>query len=298
MAPAKTVIALFLSMQGAQAKRSDAEASSLVSGVFGTKSHLQQVLEKLKGSPCEYALGHEVKTIGIGVNIAGGANALQEVQTKINELAVACRRIQKAEGKIAEFEGKVAELDQRVSATSESMSKTDQEIDQFQSDHQELNDDVCKHAYAQTGIAGKTKRAFSSMTGHVFNWFKDIRASKEEKQARKDERDTAKANEAVQLNSATAMSENCKTLDGLTSSLQKAQKALDKDGKEKATYEDKLVTEKAELVEANAEKDGATTGAIESLRQISDDFATNLGPGSSDAEPTEPSSDDEPTESE
>eukprot|EP00933_Yihiella_yeosuensis_P045250 TRINITY_DN405_c0_g1_i1.p1 TRINITY_DN405_c0_g1~~TRINITY_DN405_c0_g1_i1.p1 ORF type:complete len:283 (+),score=90.10 TRINITY_DN405_c0_g1_i1:77-925(+) len=282
MAPAKTVIALLLSMQGVHAVRTDAEIALHLEGVSSAEAQLQQVLEKLKGSPCEYAVAHEIKTLGI--NIAGGVNALEEIQAKINDLAKNCHRITKAESQIEKLDGLLTVINQRVPATTESISKANGEISGWKSQHVEINDETCKAAYAKTGIGGKTKRALSSVTRSVSNFFGDFRKSKEEKEALKRERAKAKADAAAQLESATTISAKCKELEGLVSNLNKLQKSLDKDATDKVKYEGELEKQKAELEEAKAGEDGAVTAAVEMAKKISDDLKVNLGSASPDAQ--------------
>eukprot|EP00933_Yihiella_yeosuensis_P042833 TRINITY_DN374_c0_g1_i2.p1 TRINITY_DN374_c0_g1~~TRINITY_DN374_c0_g1_i2.p1 ORF type:complete len:316 (-),score=94.13 TRINITY_DN374_c0_g1_i2:254-1120(-) len=281
MASAKIAIALLLSVQGAQAMRTVAEsASALEEG-----STLQQVLEKLKGTPCEYATSHKVKTLGI--HIGGGVSALREVQGKINELAVACHRIQKAEEAIGKAESHITELETNLSQNQEATSKVNQDITDFRSTHTDITDEACKAAGAQTGIFGKSKRAFSSVTGGISNWFKDLRASKDEKEARKTEREAAKAAGAEKLQSAQTVTDKCKELDDLESTLGELQKSMDKDAKDKVKTEDRLAKQKAELVEAEAARETAKKDSVEIMQKLSDEITSNLGSGSSDATPSD-----------
>eukprot|EP00933_Yihiella_yeosuensis_P042832 TRINITY_DN374_c0_g1_i1.p1 TRINITY_DN374_c0_g1~~TRINITY_DN374_c0_g1_i1.p1 ORF type:complete len:289 (-),score=100.06 TRINITY_DN374_c0_g1_i1:179-1045(-) len=281
MASAKTVIALLLSLQGAQAMRTEAETASALEEA----SALQRVLENLKGTPCEYATSHKVKTLGI--NMGSGVSALKEVQGKINELAVACHRIQKAEEAIGKAESHITELEQNLLENQEAISKVNQDITEFKSKHTDITDEACKAAGAQTGFAGKSKRALSSVTGGVSNWFKDLRASKDEKAARKKDREAVKAAAAEKLQAAQTVTDKCNELGELESTLGKSQKSMDKHAKDKVKTEDRLAKQKAELVEAQAAKDTAKKDSVDIMQKISDDITSNLGSGSSDATPSD-----------
>eukprot|EP00933_Yihiella_yeosuensis_P045000 TRINITY_DN402_c0_g1_i4.p1 TRINITY_DN402_c0_g1~~TRINITY_DN402_c0_g1_i4.p1 ORF type:complete len:280 (-),score=74.96 TRINITY_DN402_c0_g1_i4:793-1632(-) len=257
----KTACALvLLSTQSSHAARvtSKVEEALKTEAKESSRAELMSMIEKLEGSPCEYALGHEVKKFGI--NFAGGTSALTGVQDAINKVASTCHAINKVESEIAKEEEEKAALSDKLSTSAGELGKAKAAVKVYAISNKDVTDEVCKNAYWKTNLVSKASRQIVKGAGKMIDWIKNLRATEEEKAARAGERADAAAEKAAKLEKHAEMAGRCLERDGLDDQVSDVEKAMadmrkkqEKSGKRKVALEVRLGKEQQSLNQVSAD---------------------------------------------